>query len=251
MATVQRQVVVPIIDVPMELMEDALKARPDRWEPVYDQVRGDVVGFHAPNYGSVMRCAYVVAEVDDETDEVLEIQKFQFDQMMRKDGPIGDEPWGHATPNAMAVVIEERDDGYYAWSVNEWRPAIYDHRREKQGVEVVGITGGWAKKVGANPVDTALEEIVAETGIEIEEGSVEFIEIHSPNRATVETCNEVYMAKFRAKGERVLDGSHEEIGDQFAVRLDQYPPGPDALVNSALWLVSQHLGCITAKPVEA
>lgn len=251
MSTTLRQVVVPITQVPMELMEEALKAREHRWEPVYEEDWDEPVGFHAPKYGSVMRCAYVMAEVDQETGDIVEIKKFQFDQMIRKDGPIGDDPLAHATPNAMAVVVEERDDGFYVWAVNEWRPAIYDHRNDVQGVEVVGVTGGWAKKVGANPADTALEELVAETGIEIEGGSVEFINIHTPNRATVETCNEVYLARFRAKGERLLDGSHEVIGDQFAVRLDHYPPGPDALVNSALWLVSQHLGCISARPVEA
>lgn len=250
MATISRQVVVPITHVPMELMADTLKAREHRWEPVYEDGWEGPVGFHSPNYGSVMRHAYVMAEVDERTGEVIDITKFQFDQMIRKDGPIGADPWDYATPNAMAVVIEERDDGYYVWAVNEWRPAIFDHRRNQYGVNVVGVTGGWAKKVGALPAATAFEELVAETGIEIE-GKVEFMGIHTPNRATTETCNEVYMAKFKAKGDRILDGSHEVIGDQFAVRLDRFPPGSDALVNSALWLISQHLGCITAKPANA
>ena len=247
MATQLRQVVVPFNQVPMHLVEEALKATEHRWNPVIDE-SGRIMGSHAPKYGSEMRYAYVMAEVDEETDEVKEIVKFQFDQMIRKDGPI-DDPYDHATPNAMAVVVEESPDGYYVWAVEEWRPAIYDHQQKKQGVLVTGVTGGWAKTVGANPVDTALEELIAETGIEVEQGSVEVINIHSPNRATVETCNEVVLAIFKSKGERQLDGSHEVIGDQFPIRLDKFPVGPDALVNSALWAVAMHLGCVSAKPV--
>jgi hypothetical protein len=57
------------------------------------------------------------------------------------------------------------------------------------------------------------------------------------------------LAIFKSKKERQLDGSHEVIGDQLPIRLDKFPLGPDALVNSALWAVAKHLGCISAKPV--
>lgn len=243
---VEKQVVVPFSQVPKHLVEEALKATEHRWSPFFDEERNPV-GFHAPRYGAVVRSAYVIADVDEETDRVVEIKKFQFDQMVRKDGPV-DNPYGHATPNAMAVVVEERPDGFWVWAVREWRPVIFEHRQRKQGVMVVGVTGGWAKKVGANPIATALEELVAESGIEVEEASVEVVNVHSPNRAYEETCNEVVLARFKTKGERRPDASHEVIGEQFPLRLDEFPAGPDALVNSALWAVALHLGCISAKP---
>ncbi len=248
MATVLRQVVVPINEVPMHLMEEALKATEHRWNPISEPVFG-TIGFHAPKYGAILRSAYVMAEVDEETNEIVEIKKFQFDQMVRKDGPI-DDPKGHATPNAMCVVVEERADGYYVWAVDEWRPVIYDHNTDTQGVAVVGVTGGWAKGVGADPIVTALEEMVAETGIEIDESSVEEINIHSPNRGYEEACNVVILAKFKAKGERQRDESHEVIGDQFPVRLDEIPAAHDALVNSAMWAVVRHLDCVSAIPLS-
>lgn len=248
MTTVEKQVVVPINQVPTHLMEEALKDTEYRWNLFSDEKFGPM-GFHAPKFGAIVRSAYVIAEVDEETGEIVEIKKFQFDQMVRKDGPI-DDPYGHATPNAMCVVIEERPDGYYVWSVNEWRPVIYDHRTETQGMDVVGVTGGWAKKVGTDPAETALEEMVAETGIEVDEATVEEINIHSPNRGYEEACNVVILARFKAKGERQRDESHEVIGDQFPVRLDEYPVGVDALVNSALWAVSRHLDCVAAQPAS-
>jgi hypothetical protein len=225
-------------------MKEALKEVEKRWNPFFDD-EGRVMGFHAPKFGAIVHSAYVIAEVDDKTGKIVEIKKFQFDQMVRKDGPIND-PYGHATPNAMCIVIEERPDGYYVWSVKEWRPVIYNHRTDTQGVEVVGVTGGWAKKVGASPVETALEELVAEAGIEVDEFTVEEINIHSPNRAYEEACNEIVLARFKSKGERQLDESHEVIGEQFPVRLDEYPIGIDALVNSALWAVARHLNCVSA-----
>lgn len=245
---VEKQVVVPINRVPRSLVEEALKATEHRWNPFFDE-NGNPMGFHAPRYGAVVHSAYVIADVDEETGRLVEIKKFQFDQMVRKDGPV-DNPYGHATPNAMAVVVEERPDGYYVWGVKEWRPVIFDHRSQTQGVEVVGVTGGWAKKVGANPVQTALAEMAAESGFEIDQATVEEVNIHSPNRAYEEACNVVILARFKAKGERRPDQSHEVIGGQVAYRLDQFPLGPDALVNSALWAVARHLGCVSAKPIK-
>lgn len=247
MATIEKQVVVPFNQVPRHLMEEALKQTNLRWNPFFDD-EGRVMGFHAKAFGAILRSAYVIAEVDEENGQLVEIKRFQFDQMVRKDGPI-DDPYGHATPNAMAVVVEERSDGYWVWAVNEWRPVIYDHRTQQHGISVVGVTGGWAKKVGATPVKTALEELLAETGIEVDQTSVEVINIHSPNRAYEQSCNEVILARFKAKGERQLDASHEVIGAQFPVRLDDFPLGPDALVNSALWAAALRLGCISARPV--
>lgn len=249
MATIQKQVVVPFNWVPRHLLEEALNETDKRWNPFFDD-EGRVMGFHAPKFGAILRSAYVIAEVDEESGRLVEIKKFQFDQMVRKDGPI-DDPYGHATPNAMAVVVEERDDGYWVWAVNEWRPVIYDHRERRQGTSVVGVTGGWAKKVGAKPEQTALEELIAETGIEVDLASVEVINIHSPNRAYEEACNEIVLARFKTKGERRPDASHEVIGEQFPVRLDEFPLGPDALVNSALWAVARHLYCVSAKPLRA
>lgn len=245
---VERQVVVPIDQVPPELMEDALKATEHRWNPIFDD-EGNPIGFHAPRYGVVLRSAFVIADVDEDSGEVVAIKKFQFDQMVHKDGPIAD-PYGHATPNAMAVVVEERPDGYWVWAVREWRPVVFDHRRNQRGVEAVGVTGGWAKKVGADPIQTALRELVEESGIEVDEATVKVINIHTPNRASVETCNEVILAVFKSKHGRMLDGSHDVIGDQFPVRLNEFPAGIDALVNSALWAVSTHLNCVSNKPLQ-
>ena len=60
----------------------------------------------------------------------------------------------------------------------------------------------------------------------------------------------VILARFKAKGERQFDESHEVIGEQFPVRLDRFPAAHDSLVNSAMWAVVQHLGCVSATPLE-
>lgn len=248
MPTIKKQVVVPLNEVPSDLMKEALKATEHRWRPFTDE-QGRIMGFHAPKYGAIVRSAYVMADVDEETGDIVKITKFQFDQMIRKDGPI-DDPYGHATPNAMAIVVERREDGYWIHGTKEYRPVIYNHLEDKQGVSVDGITGGWAKEVGSSPAETALDELAAEAGFEIDEASIERINIHSPNRAYEEACNEIYLAVFRRKGERKPDESHEVIEGEVVFRLDNFPLGPDALVNSALWAVAKHLGCISPIPGE-
>ena len=86
--------------------------------------------------------------------------------------------------------------------------------------------------------------------MEVEEASVVEVNIHSPNRGYEEACNVVILARFKAKGERQFDESHEGIGEQFPVRLDRFPAAHDSLVNSAMWAVVQHLGCVSATPLE-
>lgn len=120
----------------------------------------------------------------------------------------------------------------------------------KRGMEIVGVTGKWAKKIGADPKLTVLEGLVADMGVDVDKDSLQVIGIHNPNRAWVETCNEVYIAKFKSKRGRVEDGTHDVVTDGEVYPLGSFPAGADALVNSALWLTAKHFNCISSKPLN-
>ncbi|WKZ26044.1 MAG: hypothetical protein QY322_01895 [bacterium] len=236
--------IVPFHEVPQELLlAKAEQLSKNGHRPFYTP-DGSVAGFVSP-----FSASRHVAQV--EVDAEGKIIGFDFDQIERTDGAMDvNDPWGHATPNAMVVVIEDRDGELWVHSVNEPRPFMYDHRSGEKGMQVVGVTGKWAKEVGKNPAATALEGLIADAGIEVEESSVELVGIHNPNRAWVETCNEVFVAKFKRAGEPIGDGTHDAVlaGDVYP--LGDFPVGPDALVNSALWLTAKHFGCISSKPLK-
>lgn len=129
---------------------------------------------------------------------------------------------------------------------------MLDHRNgnKKRGMEIIGVTGKWAKKIGAEPKLTVLEGLTADMGVDVEENSVQVVGIHNPNRAFVETCNEVYIAKFKRKTGRVADGTHDQVAEGEVYPLGEFPSGADALVNSALWLAAKHFNCVSSKPLK-
>lgn len=236
--------IVPFYQVPQSLLDakrDQLEMNGHR---PFHSPDGQVAGFVSP-----FSATRHVAQVD--VNESGEIVGFDFDQMERTDGRMDvNDPWGHATPNAMAVVLEQSDDGtLLVHSVEEVRPFMYDHRSGIKGMIVIGVTGKWAKSVGANPAETALTGVLTDSGIEVEESSVKLLGIHNPNRAWVETCNEVYVAIFKRKVDPTADGTHDQVLPGGVYSLGNFPPGPDALVNSALWLTAHYFGCISSKPL--
>lgn len=237
--------IVPFHQVPKELLEaKAEQLAKNGHRPFYTS-DGVVAGFVSP-----FSASRHVAQV--EVDAEGKITAFDFDQIERTDGAVSvDDPWGHATPNAMVVVIEEKDDGtLMVHAVEEPRPFMYNHRTDTKGLNVIGITGKWAKEVGKDPAKAVLFGLLADTGIVVDESSVELVGIHNPNRAWVETCNEVYVAKFKRTQTRVEDGTHDIVQSAGLYPLGEFPIGPDALVNSALWLTAHHFGCVSSKPLS-
>lgn len=237
--------IVPFHEVPEHLLEAKAEQLAKSGHRPFYASDGTVAGFVSP-----FSASRHVAQV--EVDEDGNIVGFDFDQIERTDGAMDvNQPWGHATPNAMAVVLEKLDDGsLLVHAVQEERPFMYDHRSDTKGVTVVGITGKWAKDVGKNPAATILAGLLADTGIMVDESSVELLGIHNPNRAWVETCNEVFVAVFKRTATRVDDQTHDFVQSAGNYLLAEFPLGPDALVNSALWLTAKHFGCISSKPLK-
>lgn len=240
--------VVPFYKVPseiLELPEVAAKLKINGHRPFYSP-DGEIAGFVSP-FSATRHVAQV--QVDSDTGKIV---GFDFDQMERTDGAMDVyEPWSHATPNAMAVVIEELEDGsFVVHAVNENRPFMYDHRTDEKGMNVIGVTGKWAKAVGGKPIDSILFGLLSDAGITVDTSSVELLHIHTPNRAWVETCNEVFIAKFKRVQTRIDDGTHDKVQSAGIYPLGEFPVGPDALVNSALWLAARHLGCVSSIPVQ-
>jgi len=240
--------VIPFHDVPIDILHDpavAEKLEKNGHKPFY-ALDGSVEGFVSP-FSASRHVAQV--KVDSETGKIV---GFDFDQIERTDGAMDvKNPWGHATPSAMAVVIEELENGtLVVHAVSEDRPFMYNHRTDTKGMKVVGITGKWAKSVGSKPVDTILSGLLSDAGIVVDKSTVEFIHIHNPNRAWVETCNEVYVAKFSRVQTRIDDLTHDFVQSAGVYPLAQFPMGPDALVNSALWLTALHFGCVSSIPVQ-
>lgn len=234
--------IIPFHEVPKELLEAKADQLAKNGHKPFFSSDGMFAGFKSP-----FSASRHVAQV--QVDESGKIVAFDFDQIERTDGRMDvNDPWGHATPNAMVVVLEEtEDDILLVHSVKEYRPFMYDHRTGVKGMDVIGVTGKWAKTLGANPAQTALQGLIADSGIEVDESTVELVGIHNPNRAWVETCNEVFVAKFRRKVTRVGDGTHDQVLPGSVYPLGDFPPGPDALVNSALWLTAKYYGCVSSK----
>lgn len=228
------QVVVPFGKVPKKLVKTGgwkIFRRGKKVEGMWDR-----------RFGAVRHTAVVEAMVD-ESGKIRKIEKYLFDQMERADGPLGS-PWAKATPNAMVVVVEEDSrQRLLVHSVEEWRPFIYDHEKKEKGVMVTGVTGKWSKKIGENPAKTALDGLIADMGIEIEQTTFVKVGMHSSNRAWCETCNVVYVAKFKRKIERQEDGTHDIVEVDGVYPIGEFPVGLDALVNSALWMVARYFGC--------
>ncbi len=236
--------IIPFYEVPIELLVAKQEQLANNGHRPFYSPDGQVAGFISP-FSATRHVAQV--QVDDDG----KIVAFDFDQMERTDGRMNvHDPWGHATPNAMVVVLERTNDGtLLVHSVKEVRPFMYDHRSGVKGMTIIGVTGKWAKSLGANPAETALQGLMADSGIEVDEGSVELLGIHNPNRAWVETCNEVFVAIFKRKIVPVADGTHDQVLPDGVYPLADFPLGPDALVNSVLWLTAKHFGCISSKPL--
>jgi hypothetical protein len=201
------------------------------WKPRV--VNGQFVGLENPRFGRVEHVAFV----DSETGAFL------YDGIRKLDGPINED--GHANPGVILVVVEEREDGIYLHCQEEIRPIIYDHIEKVQGVKVLGFAGGFSRK-GEKPSEAALRELLAEQGIQVEEASVERIGWASDNRASTETCIEVYLGKFSRKVEATPDG-HEIILKSMPVRIDQFVCGRDGIINSAYAMVVTHLGLVKSR----
>lgn len=245
-----KQIVIPFHKVPRKLLNFTdIKKQLKKFGWREFKFKGKTAGFWSPYYGSNRHVAVVEAKIN-EKGEVEKIEKFLFDQMERADGPL-EKPFSHATPNAMVVVVEESEKGILlVHSVDEWRPFIYNHKTGKKGVFVTGSVGKWAAKNNEDPAKTALDGLASDMGIEIESASFKEIGIHTPNRAWNETCSVVYVAKFKRKAKKVVKNKniHDIVKKGKVYPLADFPVGPDALVNSALWMVAKHFGCISSKP---
>lgn len=201
------------------------------WKPIIEN--GQFVGIENPRFGRVEHVAFV----DSETGAFL------YDGIRKLDGPVNED--GHSNPGVIFVVTEEREDGIYMHCVEEIRPIIYDHISEVQGVKILGFAGGFTHK-GEKPSEGALRELLAEQGIEVESASVERIGYASDNRASTETCIEVFLGKFKRNVGALPEG-HEIILKSIMVRVDQFKPGLDGIVNSAYAMVVSHLGLVRSK----
>lgn len=230
--------IVPFHEVPQELLQAKAEQLSKNGHRPFYAPDGSVAGFISP-----FSASRHVAQV--EVDAWGNIIGFDFDQIERTDGAMNvNEPWGHATPNAMVVVIEKT--GWWFWrkywvhSVVANRPFIYDHRTEVKGVEVVDVGGGWANKLGKDPRQTALDTLMADSGIEVNESSMRLVGYHTSNRAWCETIFPVYLAMF-SRQFKPLGGTHDQTKIGPRVRLDKFPVGMDALVNSAIAMVKSAL----------
>ncbi|MEK7472723.1 MAG: NUDIX domain-containing protein [Patescibacteria group bacterium] len=202
------------------------------WQPVHGK-DGQVVAFENPRFGRFEHIAFVDGDSG----------AFLYDGMRKLDGPINED--GHANPGVIFVVVEDREDGIYLHCQEEIRPLIYDHIEGVQGVKCIGFAGGFSHK-GEKPNKAALRELLSEQGIEVETASVERIGYASDNRASTETCIEVFLGKFSRMITPVREG-HEIILKSVLVRIDQFIPGLDGIVNSAYAMVVSHLGLVKQK----
>ncbi len=113
------QAFVPITRIPPALLPKTLNYRPEYEGEVF-------VGLGKPGKDSY-RYGFV-CDVDEEGGVV----KARYDGLKKFDGPVG--PNGHATPGAVMVVAEKREDGYYLYVSPEFRVFIYDDEK----VDVAG-----------------------------------------------------------------------------------------------------------------
>jgi len=248
-----KNIVIPFHQVPLELIDDPetrAKLQKNGHMAFYTPDGSEVAGFVSP-FSATRHVAQVEARVLP-NGQIVEVNKFGFDQMERTDGAMDvNKPWGHASSNAMVVVLEENQEGeLLVHSVKEPRPFMYDHRVGKKGMDIIGITGKWAKTIGGDPKLTALTGLITDMGVAVDQQSVEVVGIHNPNRAWVETCNEVYIARFRKDVTRVSDDTHDLVTKGIVYPLGEFPAGADALVNSALWLTARHFNCVSSKPIK-
>lgn len=201
------------------------------WKPIEEN--GLIVAFENPKFGRIEHVAFVDADTN----------AYLYDGIRKLDGPVNED--GHANPGVILVVVEDREDGIYLHCQEEMRPIIYDHIKNLVGVTCRGFAGGFSKK-GEKPSDAALRELLAEQGIEVNSSSVERIGYASDNRASTETCIEVFLGKFKRNIGAHPDG-HEIILKTVPVRVDQFVCGCDGIVNSAYAMVVSHLGLVRAK----
>lgn len=201
------------------------------WQPIV--VNGQFVGIENPRFGRIEHIAFI----DSDTGAFL------YDGIRKLDGPMNDD--NHANPGVVFVVTEDRSDGIYLHCQEEFRPLIYDHINKIQGVKIFGFAGGFTHK-GEKPSEGALRELLAESGIEVESASVERIGYASDNRASTETCIEVFLGKFK-RNVGALPEEHEIILKSLMVRIDQFKPGLDGIINSAYAMVVSHLGLVRSK----
>lgn len=229
------QAFVPITGIPLALLPKELNYRPEYEGAVF-------VGLGKPGKDSYKYG--FVCDVDDATGEVV---KARYDGLKKFDGPIG--PNGHATPSAVMVVAEKRTDGYYLYVAPEYRVFIYDDEADVEGVTIEeSFPGGFTEK-GKTPEETALDEVLHELGVEVKNAEIKRIGRASDNRAMTETCIRYYLGVFERQVEQALQGD-EVVGKTTAVRVDQFEPGLDGIVDTAYsFLVSRKGGLGLVKPM--
>lgn len=202
------------------------------WQPIVDE--GQFVGIENPRFGRVEHVAFVDADSN----------AYLYDGIRKLDGPINED--GHANPGAILVVVEDKSDGIYLLCQEEFRPIIFDHVNGIQGVKIIGFAGGFTHK-GEKPSEGALRELLAEQGIIVDKASVERIGYASDNRASTETCIEVFIGRFSRKVEATPDGHEVILKSVIPIRIDKFMPGLDGIVNSAYAMVVSRLGLIRPK----
>lgn len=232
MATVQKFVFVDQIDP--ALLPPLEK---QNYLPEYDE-KGVFTGFGKFGKDSYKRG--FVCDVDDATGNVV---KARYDALKKFDGPVGTD--GHATPSAVIVVAEWREDGLYLYTAPETRIFIWDDVAQLQGPEIQGFAGGFTQQ-GKKPEETALDEVLEEYGIKVKNAELTLIGRASDNRAMTDTCIRYYIGTFERQEAPRL-GSDEMIGKAAPVRVDHFTPGLDGIVDTAYAFVVSHFGLVKSK----
>lgn len=226
------QVFVPVNLIDSQLLPPLEK---QNYLPEYDE-NGVFTGFGKLGKDSYKRG--FVCDVDDDG----KIVKVRYDGVKKFDGLVGEN--GHATPSAVMVVAERRADGIYLFCAKEYRVFIYDHVEDQLGVNIIGFAGGFTE-ADKTPAQTALDEVLHEHGIAVMNAKVERIGYASDNRAMTETCIEYYLGTFEREVGQELQGD-EVIQKTEAIRVDQFVPGLDGIVDTAYSFLVHHLGLVKA-----
>ena len=195
------------------------------WEAVYHD---DLfIGLRNPRVGSFMLHA------------MMKDGQYLYDFPVHEDGPLDEN--GIATPGVVVVPIRTLNGVLTARSVVEWRPAIRDHLSGKRGVEITGLPGGMAKKVGQTGAEAAFSQAMAELGIRII--SLDQIGLASANRAYGSTIIKYYAATYELAGGTNPE-AYESILGSTEFPLHEFPLGLDGIINTAIAFAWRHFSLV-------
>lgn len=209
------------------------------WKPVY-YTDGDgntdinhVIGIMNSKVGSFI----IHAMVDGEGN-------YQYDFPVHQDGRLTEN--GKATPGAVVVPLRKDENGdLWVRSVMEYRPAIEDPLTGERGVEVTGVPGGFAKKIGTDPKNTASLQALTEAGVEVTNYLGPFYS--SPNRAYGATPIAYYLAEYVESKDNQPE-KYEGIMGSKEIKLEEFPLGLDGIVNNAIAIAWNAMGYVS-KPI--